>query len=144
MGAISSVADRLAKTLDDKGLTVAQLLHALEGKGHAAIMAVLSIPFCFPIQLPGLSTPFGIILIFSGLRISFGQVPWLPGWLLVREIPKIRFGPVARIAMDCGTRGEDFASASLRTLSQPHPPPCARIVGGVSGHSFGPAVASPV
>ena len=48
VGAISSVADRLAKTLDDKGLTVAQLLHALEGKGHAAIMAVLSIPFCFP------------------------------------------------------------------------------------------------
>jgi hypothetical protein len=51
-------------------------------------MAVLSLPFCFPIQVPGLSTPFGFILIFSGLRIAFGQAPWLPGWLMVREIPK--------------------------------------------------------
>jgi hypothetical protein len=78
----------LAKTLDQSGLTVAQLVFALEGKGHAAIMAVLSLPFCFPIQVPGLSTPFGFILIFSGLRIAFGQAPWLPGWLMVREIPK--------------------------------------------------------
>ena len=88
VGAISAVADRLAKTLDQSGLTVAQLVFALEGKGHAAIMAVLSLPFCFPIQVPGLSTPFGFILIFSGLRIAFGQAPWLPGWLMVREIPK--------------------------------------------------------
>jgi hypothetical protein len=88
VGAISSVADRLAKTLTHRGLTVAQLVYALEGKGHAAIMAVLALPFCFPIQVPGLSTPFGIILIFSGLRIAYGQAPWLPGWLMVREIPK--------------------------------------------------------
>jgi len=87
VGAISAVADRLEKTLDQKGLTVAQLVFALEGKGHAAIMAVLALPFCFPIQIPGLSTPFGIILIFSGLRIAFAQAPWLPGWLMVRDIP---------------------------------------------------------
>lgn len=86
-GAISAVVLRLEERLEQRGLTVAQLLSALEGKGHAAIMAILALPFCFPIQVPGLSTPFGIILIFSGLRISFGQAPWLPGWLLVREIP---------------------------------------------------------
>jgi len=87
VGAISSIVSRLEKTLEQKGLTVAQLLLAMEGKGHAAIMAVLALPFCFPIQIPGLSTPFGVILIFSGLRIAFAQAPWLPGWLLVREIP---------------------------------------------------------
>jgi len=87
LGAISAVADRLEKTLNQRGLTVSQLVFALEGKGHAAIMAVLSLPFCFPIQIPGLSTPFGVILIFSGLRIAFGQEPWLPGWLMVRDIP---------------------------------------------------------
>ena len=48
IGAISAVADRLAKTLDQSGLTVAQLVYALEGKGHAAIMAVLSLPFGLP------------------------------------------------------------------------------------------------
>ena len=87
-GAISAVVLRLEKTQKEQGLSIAQLVHALEGKGHAAIMAILALPFCFPIQVPGLSTPFGVILIFSGLRIAFAQGPWLPRWLLVREIPE--------------------------------------------------------
>lgn len=86
-GAISGVVIQLEERFAQSGLTVGQLLYALEGKGHAAIMAILSLPFCFPIQIPGLSTPFGVILFYSGLRISFGQKPWLPGWLLARKIP---------------------------------------------------------
>ena len=87
-GAISAVVERLEKMQEQQGLSIAQLVQALEGKGHAAIMAILALPFCFPIQVPGLSTPFGIVLIFSGLRIAFAQAPWLPRWLLVREIPE--------------------------------------------------------
>ena len=87
-GAISAVVTRLERTQKQYGLSIAQLVQALEGKGHAAIMAILALPFCFPIQVPGLSTPFGIVLIFSGLRIAFAQAPWLPRWLLVREIPE--------------------------------------------------------
>ena len=87
-GAISAVVERLEEMQEQQGLSIAQLVQALEGKGHAAIMAILALPFCFPIQVPGLSTPFGIVLIFSGLRIAFAQAPWLPRWLLVREIPE--------------------------------------------------------
>ncbi|NDC79940.1 MAG: exopolysaccharide biosynthesis protein [Verrucomicrobia bacterium] len=85
-GAISSVVRRLEERLGHRGISIGELMHALEGKGHAAILAILAMPFCFPVQIPGLSTPFGIVLIFTGLRISFGQAPWLPGWLLVRKI----------------------------------------------------------
>ena len=85
-GAISGVVRRLEEKTGRHGITIGELMQALEGKGHAAIMAILAMPFCFPVQIPGLSTPFGIILIFSGLRVSFGQAPWLPGWLLVRKI----------------------------------------------------------
>jgi len=85
-GAISGVVRQLEEKTGRHGITVGELMQALEGKGHAAIIAILAMPFCLPVQIPGLSTPFGIILIFSGLRISFGQAPWLPGWLLVRKI----------------------------------------------------------
>ena len=85
-GAISGVVRRLEEKTGRHGITIGELMQALEGKGHAAIIAILAMPFCFPVQIPGLSTPFGMILIFSGLRISFGQAPWLPGWLLVRKI----------------------------------------------------------
>ena len=87
-GAISQVVERLERRVShEHGLTIDELMHALEGKGHAAIITVLALPFSQPIQVPGLSMPFGIVLFYSGLRIAFAQEPWLPGWLRVKKIP---------------------------------------------------------
>ena len=87
-GAISQVVERLERRVShDRGLSLEELMAALEGKGHAAMITVLSLPFSQPIQIPGLSVPFGIVLFYSGLRIAFAQHPWLPGWLLVKKIP---------------------------------------------------------
>jgi len=87
-GAISQVVERLEERVShERGLTIDELMHALEGKGHAAIITVLALPFSQPIQVPGLSMPFGIVLFYSGLRIAFAQEPWLPGWLRVKKIP---------------------------------------------------------
>ena len=87
-GAISQVVERLERRVShEHGLTIDELMHALEGKGHAAIITVLALPFSQPIQVPGLSMPFGIVLFYSGLRIAFAQQPWLPGWLRVKKIP---------------------------------------------------------
>ncbi len=87
-GAISQVVERLERRVShEHGLTIDELMHALEGKGHAAIIAVLALPFSQPIQIPGLSMPFGIVLFYSGLRVAFAQQPWLPGWLRMKKIP---------------------------------------------------------
>ena len=87
-GAISQVVERLERRVShEHGLTIDELMHALEGKGHAAIITVLALPFSQPIQVPGLSMPFGLVLFYSGLRIAFAQEPWLPGWLRVKKIP---------------------------------------------------------
>jgi hypothetical protein len=82
------VVERLERRVShEHGLTIDELMHALEGKGHAAIVTVLALPFAQPIQIPGLSMPFGIVLFYSGLRIAFAQEPWLPGWLRLKKIP---------------------------------------------------------
>ncbi len=87
-GAISQVVERLERRVShEHGLTIDELMHALEGKGHAAMITVLALPFSQPIQIPGLSMPFGIVLFYSGLRVAFAQQPWLPGWLRVKKIP---------------------------------------------------------
>lgn len=87
-GAISQVVERLERRVShERGITLDELMTALEGKGHAAMITVLSLPFSQPIQIPGLSVPFGLVLFYSGLRIAFAQQPWLPGWLLVKKIP---------------------------------------------------------
>lgn len=87
-GAISHVVEKLERHVShERGLTLDDMMVALEGKGHAAMITVLSLPFSQPIQIPGLSVPFGIVLFYSGLRIAFAQKPWLPGWLMAKKIP---------------------------------------------------------
>lgn len=64
---------------------VGQLLQILRGRGSAALLVVLSIPFCTPIQIPGFSTPFGLSLAFLGLRMALGKKMWWPKWILEKN-----------------------------------------------------------
>jgi hypothetical protein len=74
-----------------KSLFIAEILRILSGKGRSLILILLSIPFCQPIQIPGLSTPFGLAIAFIGLRIVFGKRIWLPKKLLEKKIPILTF-----------------------------------------------------
>ncbi|MDP1608463.1 MAG: exopolysaccharide biosynthesis protein [Chlamydiales bacterium] len=72
-------------------LSVAEILSLLSGKGRSLILIVLSIPFCQPIQIPGLSIPFGLAIAFIGLRIVFGKRIWLPKKLLAKKVSSSTF-----------------------------------------------------
>ena len=68
-------------------ISIREILHVLKDKGRFLILLLLSLPFCQPIQIPGLSTPFGLIIAFLGLRIAFGKKVWLPQKLLDKTVP---------------------------------------------------------
>jgi hypothetical protein len=68
-----------------KPLTVEELQAALKGRGVAMLLLLLSLPFCI-IPVPGLSGPFGIAVVFIGIRIALGQKPWLPKVIRQRNI----------------------------------------------------------
>jgi hypothetical protein len=55
-------------------------------KGRAFILLMLSLPFCLPVQIPGLSTPFGIVIAFVGLRFIFGKHVWIPKKILEKRL----------------------------------------------------------
>lgn len=73
---------------EERALTLQEILTMLSGKGRSLILMLLSLPFCQPIQIPGLSTPFGLAIAFFGLRIGFGKKIWLPKWLLKKSVPQ--------------------------------------------------------
>ena len=56
------------------------------GRGYPLIIMCLSLPFCLPLQIPGLSTPFGIVIAFLGLRMIFGHNVLLPKKVLQKSI----------------------------------------------------------
>ncbi len=63
-------------------LSIKDLLQCLSGRGFPLLLMLLSIPFCQPLQIPGLSTPFGLSIAFIGLRGVFGKQIWLPQKIL--------------------------------------------------------------
>lgn len=68
------------------GIKLEDIFHILAGRGYAALLIVFSLPFCFPVTIPGLSFPFGAVLAFCGLRIAFAKKLWWPKWILNREV----------------------------------------------------------
>lgn len=65
---------------------VREIFEILAGKGYPVLLIIFSLPFCLPVQIPGFSTPFGIMLAFLGLRMAFAQAPWWPQWILKKEL----------------------------------------------------------
>jgi hypothetical protein len=72
----------LQKEAKDQPLTISEILRILSGRGRPLVLLLLSLPFCQPIQIPGLSTPFGLAIAFIGLRLVFGKRIWMPKKIL--------------------------------------------------------------
>jgi hypothetical protein len=75
-------------------VTLREVLGLLHGRGYVLLIMLLALPFCTPIPLPGLSTPFGLIITIIGARLALGAKPWLPARLLDTRLPPNVFAKV--------------------------------------------------
>lgn len=69
-----------------RSLSLGELEQILQGRGFALFILILALPFVFPIAVPGLSIPFGIVILILGMRIAMGLKPALPQFILRREV----------------------------------------------------------
>ena len=87
------LSDELAMILREfevETVTLREVMCLLQGRGFVLLIMLLALPFCTPVPLPGLSTPFGLIIVIIGARLALGAKPWLPSRLLdTRLSPKI-------------------------------------------------------
>ncbi len=86
----------LSESVQDADLTLGDLVNQLEGRVYTLLLVVLSLPMCQPVPLPGLSTPFGVVTAFLGLRFAFRQHPWIPQRLLSIRLTAKFFPAVMR------------------------------------------------
>lgn len=68
-------------------VTLRNVIGVLHGRGFLLLLLLLALPFTTPVPLPGLSTPFGLIIGLIGLRLACGEKPWLPAKLLDTRLP---------------------------------------------------------
>lgn len=70
----------------NENVSLGDICRVLAGRGYAVILIIFSLPFCLPVTIPGVSTPFGLLLAFMGLRIAFRKELWWPKYILDKEI----------------------------------------------------------
>jgi hypothetical protein len=78
-GSVAATFDHILVHSDGQGLTVNGLLDRLADRGVAFLAVVLALPFVQPLMLPGLSTPFGLILAICGWCMLKNRPIRIPG-----------------------------------------------------------------
>jgi hypothetical protein len=76
----------LRQEMQQGPLSIAEILLILSGKGRPLILMLFSLPFCLPIQMPGLSIFFGLIIALIGFRMLLGKGMWLPQWISSKSV----------------------------------------------------------
>jgi len=67
--------------------TLREVIGVLAGRAYELLMILFVLPFLLPVSLPGLSTPLGLAVAAIALQLAFGKLPWLPRWLLNKQLP---------------------------------------------------------
>ncbi len=84
------LSDALTKLRDlaaSGPLTLGRFLDALNARGHAFVCLVLGFPFLTPIPLPGVSIPFGVMIVVVAFCMAAGLPPWMPASWRAKELP---------------------------------------------------------
>jgi hypothetical protein len=94
---LSSQVRALATQCREGGeVTLGEVADLLQGRALHLLLVILSLPFCIPVPIPGLSTPFGMVIVLLGLRLIFRSSDGLPGEVRRRRVPGKVFAGVLR------------------------------------------------
>ena len=86
-GRLSADIARVLDAFSHREVTLGEIIALMQQRAYSFLLLLIALPFCTPIPLPGLSTPFGIVIAFVGMRIACGLKPWLPNRLLRVKLP---------------------------------------------------------
>jgi hypothetical protein len=91
---LSDDINHLLAEIADGPVRLGDVVRVLEGSAYTLLLILLALPFCTPVPLPGVSTPFGLVIALIGFRLFLGQKPWLPERVLNKPLPPRLFSRV--------------------------------------------------
>jgi len=106
----------LQEMSDTETIYIKTIFDVFSGRGYPLIIMCLSLPFCLPLQIPGFSTPFGILIAFLGLRMIFGHTVLLPKSVLEKSITKETLTKVLDSSLKLIKKIKRFSSPRLSWL----------------------------
>ncbi len=115
---LSSDLRDLLREAAGRSLTLGELEQTLKGRGFGLLLLLLALPFTFPIAIPGLSVPFGLVIMLMGLRLAAGLKPWLPDFILRREIKYALLEKIVGLGLKLSTKLEKVVKPRMHFLQR--------------------------
>lgn len=84
---LSKEFEEIAELCGRGPVTLALIFEQIRERSHALMTLFLAAPFILPIPLPGVSIPFGLLIILFGCAIATGWDPYLPRRLIQKPLP---------------------------------------------------------
>ncbi|MBX7230993.1 MAG: exopolysaccharide biosynthesis protein [Bdellovibrionales bacterium] len=122
-GSLSSQIQKLFNLCHEnkKNLFLKDVHLSIGMHGHAILCLIFSIPFLFPIPLPGLSMIFGFVIMTSSASMAFSKKPWLPQILLKQKISTKTVLKILQVALKTSRFMERFVRIRGLTLQKKIP-----------------------
>ncbi len=113
----SELLEEIIHSIKDEHVTLRDLLAMMGESGLLLLCALLSLPFLFPVSIPGVSTVFGAGIVLISAAITFNRLPWLPGKLADRRLESGRLKPVLERGVTMLRRFDRFFKPRLTGLA---------------------------
>ncbi len=115
---LSTDLRELLREAAGRSMTLGELEAMLKGRGFGMLLLLLALPFTFPIAIPGLSVPFGLVIMLIGLRLAAGRKPWLPAFILRREIQYALLEKIVGLGLTLAVKMEKVVKPRMHFLQR--------------------------
>lgn len=90
----SAVLEKVVHDIKAEQVTLRDIMALLGEQGLLLICSLMSLPFLFPVSIPGVSTVFGAGIVLIALAITINRLPWLPDFLANKQLETEKLIPV--------------------------------------------------
>ncbi len=77
----------LGRHFEGRPAALGEVFDTLGARASALLVVLCALPFSSPVSIPGLSTPFGLVILLLASRYFMGLPPWLPERLRRVHLP---------------------------------------------------------
>jgi hypothetical protein len=106
---LSDIVERRATAVARDTMSIADMMELLEERSMGGVLLLLSLPMALPVPVPGLSVPFGALMMIVAAQLAVGRRhAWLPRILACRPLGAVAFKKLIEHAIPLLRRLERF------------------------------------
>jgi len=113
----SVVLESIVHGIDSEYITLRELMNKMGEQGLLLLCGLLSLPFMFPVSIPGVSTVFGAGIILIAYAITINRMPWIPGFVADKQLDTLKLTAALQRGIGVARRVDSLLKPRLGLLT---------------------------